>query len=122
MTLTVSEENDIKKISFSVGGQLTINCDAIISYEHAEQSTEITLRRPISKDYAIRFLTMVSKAFILSNRVEIKLHRKMPLTISYEFEGRSTLQFFVGPKVGEGTIPQNYDSEAESDSGADGNA
>lgn len=125
LTLSVlALDGDRKRVSFSVEGPFS---DAVIELDETsissddqetastirqgsrgsrlnelrneESSVKITMSQPISREFAIRFLLLFSKATVLSEKVVLKVHRKLPLSVSYQFEGNSVLEFFLASKL-----------------------
>merc|ERR1711937_159351 len=107
ITIGVSEEHEGKKVTFSAIGDKNVECQANISFlgasepEAQRDDIKITLTHDISLDYTLRFIVLVSKAFTLSNRVNLKLHKQYPLSLLYKLEGESELEFFIAPKARE---------------------
>jgi proliferating cell nuclear antigen len=105
--IAVSEENERKTVAFSAVGDKSIECQATISFTEVEDSEaetnkiNVTMTQPVTLDYSLRFIVLVSKAFTLSNEVKLKLHKRYPLSLLYKLEGESELEFFIAPKVKE---------------------
>lgn len=55
----------------------------------------------VNLSFALRYLTMFTKATTLSNRVNVSLSNDAPLVVKYEIQNLGSLQYYLAPKISE---------------------
>jgi proliferating cell nuclear antigen len=55
----------------------------------------------VNLSFALRYLTMFTKANSLSSLVNVSLSNEAPLVVKYELENLGSLQYYLAPKISE---------------------
>uniref|UniRef100_A0A7S1XH84 DNA sliding clamp PCNA n=1 Tax=Compsopogon caeruleus TaxID=31354 RepID=A0A7S1XH84_9RHOD len=91
--------------SFQVKGDIgkgNICLHSSVSADKPEESVVIEMTEPVKMSYALRYLSMFSKASPLSDTVTIQISNDVPIAIQYSLErDQGFLKFFLAPKVEE---------------------
>lgn len=64
-----------------------------------KNEVKIDMKQVIEQKFALRYLSMFTKATSLSNSVKLTLTNDMPLKVEYEIEGLGSLCFYLAPKM-----------------------
>ena len=64
-----------------------------------KENIKIVMNQVIEQKFALRYLTMFTKATSLSSHVTMELANDRPLKIEYEIEGMGSLCFYLAPKM-----------------------
>ncbi len=64
-----------------------------------KNDVKIDMKQVIEQKFALRYLSMFTKATSLSNSVKLTLTNDMPLKVDYEIEGLGALCFYLAPKM-----------------------
>ena len=76
-------------------GSITITT----SYGTSTDGTSITLTKPVSMQFSLRYLAMFTKSTPLSASVTLCMTENMPVRVHYPIEGMGHLRFYLAPKI-----------------------
>ena len=88
-------------VRFSVEGDVGKGSVTLRSNDSADNkdSIKIDMKQVIEQKFALRYLTMFTKATSLSDHVVLTLTNDMPLKVEYSIEGLGSLCFYLAPKM-----------------------
>lgn len=66
-----------------------------------EASTVVTLQKPVTQTYSLKYLTNFAKATPLSKAVVLGMSEEIPLLVEYKIEEMGYLRYYLAPKIGE---------------------
>ena len=99
--LDIPEEECQVVVRFSVEGDVGKGSVTLRSNDSADNkdSIKIDMKQVIEQKFALRYLTMFTKATSLSDHVVLTLTNDMPLKVEYNIEGLGSLCFYLAPKM-----------------------
>lgn len=88
-------------VRFSVEGDVGKGSVTLRPTESADGKDyiKVDMKQVIEQKFALRYLTMFTKATSLSDHVVLTLTNEMPLKIEYGIEGLGSLCFYLAPKM-----------------------
>jgi len=99
-TCTISISKD--GVRFSVSGAIgnaNIMARANAASEKEEERVVIDMEEPVELSFALRYLTMFTKATSLSATVNIYMSPDLPVLIEYPIGDSGQMKFFLAPKI-----------------------
>lgn len=67
--------------------------------ETREDQVILNTEEQVNLSFALRYLTMFTKASNLSSLVNVNLSNDAPLVIKYEIQNLGSLQYYLAPKI-----------------------
>lgn len=88
-------------VRFSVDGDVGKGSVTLRPSDSADEKEyiKIEMKQVIEQKFALRYLTMFTKASSLSDHVVLTMTNDMPLKIEYSIEGLGSLCFYLAPKM-----------------------
>eukprot|EP01100_Stratorugosa_tubuloviscum_P010264 TRINITY_DN4384_c0_g1_i1.p1 TRINITY_DN4384_c0_g1~~TRINITY_DN4384_c0_g1_i1.p1 ORF type:complete len:274 (+),score=140.68 TRINITY_DN4384_c0_g1_i1:42-824(+) len=89
-------------IKFSVSGELgtgNIQCRPNSSADSKDDQTLIDLEAPVTMTFALRYLSLFTKATPLSNTVKLCMSKDVPLAVEYNIEDLGYIRYYLAPKI-----------------------
>lgn len=99
--ISVSKEG----VRFKVSGD--IGTGNLLRKQHTGSDDEDTVviemqEGPVELNFALRYLSLFTKATPLSSQVKLSLSTDVPLMVEYPIEGLGHIRFYLAPKISEG--------------------
>lgn len=97
--MTIDTSNDF--IKFSVEGDCGSGSVKIgpTDGESREDQVVIQTDEQVCLSFALRYLTMFTKATNLSTMVNVSLSNDSPLVVKYDIANLGSLQYYLAPKI-----------------------
>lgn len=99
-TISVTKEG----IKFSASGDLgtgNILLKKNSSVDKDEDAVIIDIREPVTLNFALRYLTLFTKATALGPTVTLSLSPDIPIVIEYPVESMGHIRYYLAPKIDE---------------------
>ena len=99
----VNIETSADLIKFSVEGDCGSGSVKIgpTDGETREDQVVLNSEEQVNLSFALRYLTMFTKASNLSSLVNVSLSNEAPLVVKYEIQNLGSLQYYLAPKISE---------------------
>lgn len=104
--LSESIRIDVNKesIKFSITGDIGSGSTTISQQDTGSESDSIILdvEEPVSQSFASRYLSLFSKAGVLSSQVSLNMSNETPLMVNYKIKnGDGDIKYYLAPKISE---------------------
>ncbi|CAI2377284.1 unnamed protein product [Moneuplotes crassus] len=98
---TVNIETSQELIQFSVEGDCGSGSVKIGPTEGETREEQVVIQsdEQVNLSFALRYLTMFTKASGLSSMVNVSLSTEAPLVVKYEIQNLGSLQYYLAPKI-----------------------
>lgn len=99
-TISVTKEG----IRFSSAGDLgkgTIMLKHHTAVDKEEEAVVIDMQAPVELNFALRYLTLFTKATALGPTVTISMSPDVPIVVQYPIENMGSVSFYLAPKIDE---------------------
>lgn len=110
VTISVSKQG----VTFSTKGDIgsgNITCRQNTSSEKPEEHTIVEMKEPIVLTFALKYITLFTKATSLSSQVTISLCADMPMVVEYKVAEMGYIRYYLAPKVEEEELETNPQAE-----------
>jgi proliferating cell nuclear antigen len=99
-TIAVTKEG----IKFSSSGDLgtgSIMLKHNTAVEKEEEAVVIDMREPVTLNFALRYLTLFTKATALGPTVTLSMSPDIPVVVEYAIESMGYIRYYLAPKIDE---------------------
>lgn len=99
----VNIETSSDLIKFSVEGDCGSGSVKIGPTDGETREDQVVLQteEQVNLSFALRYMTMFTKATNLSSLVNVNLSNDAPLVVKYEIQNLGSLQYYLAPKISE---------------------
>jgi len=91
-------------IKFSATGDLgtgSITLKHNTSVEKEEEAVVVDVQEPVELNFALRYLTLFSKATPLGPTVTLSMSPDIPIVVEYTIENMGYIRYYLAPKIDE---------------------
>ena len=91
-------------IKFSATGDLGTGSIALkhnTSVEKEEEAVVVDVQEPVELNFALRYLTLFSKATPLGPTVTLSMSPDIPIVVEYTIENMGYIRYYLAPKIDE---------------------
>lgn len=99
-TISVSKEG----ICFIAAGDLgsgKIMLKHNTATDKEEEAVVITMQEPVELNFALRYLTLFTKATALGSSVILSMSQDIPILVEYPIENMGSVRYYLAPKIDE---------------------